>query len=370
VTDGLASQTVLVVDDRPDNRRRYRTLVEAGVGCNVAVADSKQAALQRLQSDESPALVLLDVCLPDPPDGCDVCRAVKRGQLRPEVQVVMITALRPDPEVIRQCLEAGADDFLYRDDPNDMKLARLRGRLQAQRNYTELIDARIGLQKQAAVTEFARALKHDVVNNRLGTLEWVLGQMEQHVKSVREAKDYAVRYIEALDRLAKAGGEPVLEPHDPCELVTDAVLVTRYNAMSRGVDVVWDPPLERDARVLADGPDVVFTLVELITNACYAIGRHRDQGGEAYRGVVSLRTESMTSGGVRIAVADNGPGVEPHRTEVIFEPGQTFRDGGTGLGLYFARQRIEKAGGTIRYEPNEPTGARFIIEFPEAPGQG
>jgi two-component system CheB/CheR fusion protein len=52
--------------------------------------------------------------------------------------------------------------------------------------------------------------------------------------------------------------------------------------------------------------------------------------------------------GVRIAVADNGCGINPEHMERIFEPFfTTKKDTGTGLGLWVSRELIEKCGGSL-----------------------
>jgi len=78
-------------------------------------------------------------------------------------------------------------------------------------------------------------------------------------------------------------------------------------------------------------------------------------------------------------VEDDGPGIEPHALDRIFErfytdrPEQGFGQN-SGLGLSISRQIIEAHRGTIRAEnrpgppdhDGEPTrlGARFIVRLP------
>ena len=67
---------------------------------------------------------------------------------------------------------------------------------------------------------------------------------------------------------------------------------------------------------------------------------------------------------VRVIVADDGPGVPEKLAPTLFEPftrapGATVA--GSGLGLSIAKRLCEAMGGDIRFEPNEPTGATFVI---------
>lgn len=92
----------------------------------------------------------------------------------------------------------------------------------------------------------------------------------------------------------------------------------------------------------------------------------------AYRyGGPNIVVEATNSGEeATIAVCDDGPGVEGELVPTLFEPfasGATSAEvGGSGLGLAIARMLTEALGGRIHYEPNEPTGARFVLRLRRA----
>jgi len=66
-----------------------------------------------------------------------------------------------------------------------------------------------------------------------------------------------------------------------------------------------------------------------------------------------------------VRVADNGPGIPDDLKEQVFEQTETGLDSeGTGLGLYLVRTLIERYGGTVRVEDNDPRGAAFVVELP------
>jgi two-component system sensor histidine kinase HydH len=67
-----------------------------------------------------------------------------------------------------------------------------------------------------------------------------------------------------------------------------------------------------------------------------------------------------------IEVIDRGPGVPAADRDKIFEPFFTGKTRGTGLGLAIAKRMVELHGGSIAVFDNQPTGARFRIEIPEA----
>jgi two-component system, OmpR family, phosphate regulon sensor histidine kinase PhoR len=75
---------------------------------------------------------------------------------------------------------------------------------------------------------------------------------------------------------------------------------------------------------------------------------------------------------VTIEVTDNGPGVSPDETEIIFEKfqrGSAATDSGTvgtGLGLSVVRAIVAAHGGEVDVIADEPRGARFRIVLPRA----
>ncbi|MGW7169647.1 sensor histidine kinase [Streptomyces sp. NPDC054884] len=75
-----------------------------------------------------------------------------------------------------------------------------------------------------------------------------------------------------------------------------------------------------------------------------------------------------TPDGVRIDVTDDGPGVPPPFTALLFEPGRRADPGdghdGAGLGLPLARRLARSAGGEVTYDPGHTPGARFVVSLP------
>jgi two-component system phosphate regulon sensor histidine kinase PhoR len=75
---------------------------------------------------------------------------------------------------------------------------------------------------------------------------------------------------------------------------------------------------------------------------------------------------------VQIAVSDNGIGIPEDARARIFEkfyradPNLSRGVGGTGLGLYIAKQLTEQMNGRLELRTTEGTGSTFAIELPSA----
>ncbi|MER7989225.1 HAMP domain-containing sensor histidine kinase [Streptomyces noursei] len=74
------------------------------------------------------------------------------------------------------------------------------------------------------------------------------------------------------------------------------------------------------------------------------------------------------SGGVRIDVTDDGPGVPAAFVDDLFQPGRRADDDdghdGAGLGLPLARRLARAVGGEVSHDPTYPAGARFRVDLP------
>jgi C4-dicarboxylate-specific signal transduction histidine kinase len=100
-------------------------------------------------------------------------------------------------------------------------------------------------------------------------------------------------------------------------------------------------------------------LVNLLLNAADAMDG---------KGRVAVTCESA-AGRVRIAVSDEGPGIERELRRKVFDPFFTTKPPGqgTGLGLSISRSIVESYGGTLELDPDALRGARFVIDLPAAP---
>ncbi|HXR72221.1 HAMP domain-containing sensor histidine kinase [Actinocrinis sp.] len=146
--------------------------------------------------------------------------------------------------------------------------------------------------------------------------------------------------------------------------VDEAAAAGRPVRFELGVD-----PHDLTAR--ADQSRLHQVVANLVDNAA----KHSPPGG-----VVRVSAQARPGGGIRVEVADEGPGIPEGERTRVFERftrggdgGGQVTGGGTGLGLAIARWAIELHGGTIEVAPST-RGALIRVELPadphSAPGTG
>ena len=102
---------ILAIDDKKDNLVILATLLKNLMPeCTVITALSGIEGIEKART-ESPDAILLDVKMPGM-DGFETCRRLKSDESTKHIPVIMITAIKTDPQSRVKGLETGADAFL------------------------------------------------------------------------------------------------------------------------------------------------------------------------------------------------------------------------------------------------------------------
>ena len=125
-------------------------------------------------------------------------------------------------------------------------------------------------------------------------------------------------------------------------------------ATARAVSIDVEPAMV--PIVMVDPLQIKQVLINLLSNAI-------DAAADTQAGAVRVRChhDGRT---IEIIVDDNGRGVASEIAEHLFEPFQTTKARGMGLGLPLSRQIVEAHGGKILWEPTVPKGTRFYVVLP------
>ncbi len=355
---------VLIVDDSPHDRAMLRAILgRAG----FAVHESAYGRDALVQAREVlPHIIVLDVNLPDT-DGHSVCRAFRDDPQFAGVPILMLTVQDRESDVIAG-LEAGADDYVAKDAPPEILLARVR-RLVRYRQMSTVTALNEGM---AQVGRLLAGIVHEIrgpLSVIRGNAEILKIQMAEHPEAGIRI-DPIVRGCQLLQlRLehlmaAVRGGPATLMAQDLSPLVREAadLFLKGTDPRGRRVSVVTQnaanlPP------VRADAGRVIQVLLNLLGNAHEAIT------SEQREGTIEVRTEfDHDDGGdwVTVEVADDGPGIPEAHLPRIFEPFYTTKPTGSGYGLYLASEILREHGGKLTARNGDDGGARFTLWLPAA----
>ena len=134
-------------------------------------------------------------------------------------------------------------------------------------------------------------------------------------------------------------------------LLDEALELMRPQLEHRGIRVARRsepvPPLNGDRERLRQ------LLRNLLANARDALGTG---------GTLTVRL-APGNAGIRLEVADDGPGIPAEIRDRVFEPFVTGRRDGTGLGLALAKRAVEDHGGALGFESGSG-GTVFRVDLP------
>jgi C4-dicarboxylate-specific signal transduction histidine kinase len=114
-------------------------------------------------------------------------------------------------------------------------------------------------------------------------------------------------------------------------------------------------------------PDTVFTdaaaAKQVLLNLCFNAVQAVEAKGGPERWV-RLGTRRVGDA-VELTVSDSGPGIAPEMRRRLFQPFQTTKSRGFGLGLAICRDILANVRASIAVDPAAPgQGATFRVTFP------
>ena len=160
---------------------------------------------------------------------------------------------------------------------------------------------------------------------------------------------------EALRKARGAAAVYVMEPVKLDTLVRECLerdLVLHADVKQVTVRVHVEVPL---APVTCHVLDMKRVIANLVINAAQALA----PGGQI---LIALRQDAERT---VLSVTDNGPGIPPALTVLIFDPHFTTKSNGNGLGLSACRDIVERCHrGRLTCLSSEGTGTTFLCELP------
>jgi signal transduction histidine kinase len=218
--------------------------------------------------------------------------------------------------------------------------------------------AELESERLRAFREVARRVAHEM-KNPLTPIRFALASLG---RSASKDQDEALEVLRAesvrLEQLAKdfanlgrlPEGPPA--PVDVGELVGELIRTSLPAEVDAHLTVTSNPP-----HIVGHYDSLRRAVSNVLRNAVEAMdGKGRLEA-----------TVRPWDAGVRLSIADQGPGIAPAKRSRIFEPYFTEKPDGTGLGLALVKQAIDLHQGTIEVIETPGGGATFVIWLPRVP---
>jgi len=216
----------------------------------------------------------------------------------------------------------------------------------------------------ASVGRLSAGVAHEI-GNPLAAIRGLLeiaadeddaGDRAEYLARAQAETDRISRIIRELLDFARQGTEraPESATADLRAVVEDAMRL----ASARGTNVTIELDAAKDLPAARIEPDRALQVVlNLLLNAVDAVA------GEGHVRVSIERADDAT---LRLAVEDDGPGIDADVLDQIFEPFVTTKPvgEGTGLGLAVCHTLVSQVGGHIDAENLPDGGARFALRLP------
>ncbi len=267
--------------------------------------------------------------------------------------------------------------------------------------YTQLKSTQAQLiqsEKMASLGELTAGIAHEIqnplnfVNNFSELNQELLAELNEEIEkgNLAEVKNIAQSVIDNEEKILYHGkrADAIVKgmlqhsrssnnQKEPTNInaLADEYLRLAYHGL-RAKDKSFNATMKTDfdasiGNVNVIPQDIGRVILNLITNAFYAVQDKKKTADAGYEPTVTISTASVQPplGGrsLSIKVSDNGGGIPLAILDKIFQPFFTTKPTGqgTGLGLSMSYDIITKGhGGELKVETKEGEGTSFIIQIP------
>jgi two-component system NtrC family sensor kinase len=236
---------------------------------------------------------------------------------------------------------------------------------------TELVQSRVQTERLAAMGQTVASLSHSIKNIlqglRGGADAVELALRKRDLKLAREGWPILGRnldriYTLTLNMLAYSRQSHLdVELTELHPLINEAAELINRHCDRKQVGLLLD--LAEDMPPIPLDPGGIHqAMMNVLMNALEA--------APPKKGVITIKTQyDATRHAARIAVSDNGPGIDPAEQELVFEAFTSSKGHrGTGLGLTVTRKIVEEHGGTVELESQPGEGTTITITLPSDRG--
>jgi two-component system NtrC family sensor kinase len=385
---------ILLVDDSAIEFAVVRRILGNGTHWQLEWARTAEDALARLRAEPDLFdLVMLDLNMPGM-DGFQMLEVMGNDASLVQLPVIVLTASSERGDQVR-ALTSGADEYLLKPLVPEIARVRVRSVLELSRHRRDLeriVQDRVvqmaHSDRLSSMGQLAAGMAHEInnpltwISGNLQTLERIapilreeleripgwspsarLGRILQEFPTIAEEMRGGVRrvarIVDGLKSFSRSGTGERSRVDLHAIVQSTRVLCDHF---LKGIELDIQGP-EGEVFVEVEAPEIEQVLVNLLTNAAYAV-RKAERGSEGpapWIGVGICHGE----GRAFLSVRDNGTGIPP---EVLSRLGSPFfttkpTGEGTGLGISISQGIARSHGGELRPIPCEG-GAFFLLDLP------
>lgn len=330
--------SVLLVEDNPGDARLVKEMLcEPGDSrYDVERAGKLSAAIDMLSAIQ-PDVILLDLNLPDS-HGTDTFDRLTDRDV--EAPVVMLTGL-DDKELALQLVQRGAQDYLVKGQLSPTILKK---------SITYAIERHQTKQQMKQIAEALRLInkliRHDIINK--------LQVAQSAIDLAREDEDKAM-----LQKAMNQVGDTIMllrRMKELEQLVASSSNMKQYDIR----EVAREIAKQFDIAMTVKG-DCTVTADKALYSVLENLVRNAVEHGGSTRVDISMQAFDDTC---EIRVADNGSGIDEDVKQRVFQEAFSYgASAGSGLGLYIVKKTMERYGGSVAIEDNQPHGAIVVLTF-------
>jgi len=214
-------------------------------------------------------------------------------------------------------------------------------------------------------SELIAEMKEEIDKGNMEEVKALANDIEDNERKINHHGKRADAIVKGMLQHSRSSSN-VKEPTD-INALADEYLRLAYHGL-RAKDKSFNATMKIDfdkniGKINVVPQDIGRVILNLITNAFYAVTEKKKLNVEGYEPTVSVSTKKDGSR-VIISVKDNGNGIRQNVLDKIFQPFFTTKPTGqgTGLGLSMSYDIVTKGhGGELIVETKEGEGTEFII---------
>ncbi|MBF0379906.1 MAG: response regulator [Magnetococcales bacterium] len=377
--------TILIVDDQRSNIDLLKDIL---FDFNLLAALNGRRALEVVNSQNQPDIILLDVMMPEM-NGYEVCRRLKNSDSTCDIPVIFVTA-RNEVADESEGFAVGGVDYITKPFHAEIIRHRVKSSLSLKQHHDQLeslVAARtMELEKarqeaemgrnaaeagNRAKSDFLAHMSHELrtpMNAILGMSEileetTLTDTQEWCVSNLNHSGETLLTLINDILDLSKI---------EASQLVLEATNFDLRLAFQKTLELFkftfMDKSIKLQRKIADDVPQWVNgdptrlqqILLNLISNALKF----------TQKGFVEVSISVNADSDILFSVLDTGTGIPKEKQQEIFQPftqadtSITRHHGGTGLGLTICSRLVDLMGGKIWFESEIDKGSTFNFTIP------